>query len=818
MDPVEFENEKKVVLAEIEGDAANPSYILKYYMDSRLFPDAPYRNDPAGSIPVVKDATVSQMKDIQSHYYIPQNAALFVGGDVNPDEVYKLVERIYGTWSNNNNPPPPKAPKQNSSPFSTVQYAVMPYDKMPAQMAQVLVRFRAPDTDFEIQDTYTADYLHFLISEPDGIFKKELSEDETLAIPSVDYIDGSYTTVRASGIFEFFAGLLSPEDNLPQRIDRLLERIQGELLPAVADNAELYAKSKKDDVVGHIVNEDLRTAQTAKGLLSSISFWWCASSPEYYYSYNKKMADVSQKDMKSFVDKYFTDKKPLVTILINPQVYSSIKESADKAGWEEISSQNAFWWKNEKFAPDKAKIEALKALPVAKVEEAYKPLDNKENQNVKFSEDIDKLYLDNGIPVFIRRNPNSDVDSVSIAVKGGVERLTKETSGLENALFTMMSKSSASYDFDTRHVICYNASCQIQGDSKLSGSSLSMDVVHPHLYDTLPLLVDGFLNPDYEERVYDIVMHDFRQNVQNTLNSPSHLLNYEMIKTVYEGHPYEARSVVTVDSIDNITIENMKALHKRLLDPKYIFVVVVIKDDASKVVEELNKTLGKLGPAEKSEVLFKDIPPLRITGEPVVISHSSAKGSGNVMRAFASPSNTEHDYIPAALASSIYSDIMFNVVRERRGVCYTPYSTITGSKGAVGYESLFSLSDYQNFVSAMNEARAVMIRGEVIDSLAPDGSYIYSPIQNKLNGYKNKFINSTFESRQESEDIAEALVYNELQFGDIHYSEKQLSQAEQTGASEVLSVFKKYWQDAPSRWFVIVGPGDVDIINSTFKN
>ncbi|MBQ4024852.1 MAG: insulinase family protein, partial [Treponema sp.] len=99
----ELEKEKKVVLSEIQGGLAEPGTIFSNYLISNLFPDEPYRLSPSGSADVVKDASVLQLRALQNKYYIPKNAALFVGGDIDEKEALNLIEKIWGSWSNNGN-------------------------------------------------------------------------------------------------------------------------------------------------------------------------------------------------------------------------------------------------------------------------------------------------------------------------------------------------------------------------------------------------------------------------------------------------------------------------------------------------------------------------------------------------------------------------------------------------------------------------------------------------------------------------------------------------------------------------------------------
>ncbi|MBQ9538619.1 MAG: insulinase family protein [Treponema sp.] len=183
MDPKEFESEKKVVLSEIEGGQADPGTIVSNYLRTRLFPEAPYHADPAGSSEVVRNATIEQMRDMQSKYYIPCNAALFVGGDIKGAEVQALVKKIWGSWTNNGNKAPSAPAKQSDSPFSKVKYAIMPYDKVTEQIADVEIFFRGPDAEYDLSDIYAGDYLEQLMEDPDGTYAQSLVADSELEIP-----------------------------------------------------------------------------------------------------------------------------------------------------------------------------------------------------------------------------------------------------------------------------------------------------------------------------------------------------------------------------------------------------------------------------------------------------------------------------------------------------------------------------------------------------------------------------------------------------------------------------------------------------------
>lgn len=808
MDKDEFENEKKVVLAEIEGSAADPSSLYRDYVFLNLFPNAPYRTDAGGSFTAVRNATVEQMYAMQARYYIPANSALFVGGDVNPEEVYKLVNKIYGDWSNNGNAAPLPPPQQDVNPIKEVKYAVMPYEQLSPYMAILDVMWRGPDADFAVNDTYAADYLVNLLADPEGTFKTSMVQNPMLGIPDVDYVSGSYGTSRASGYYAFEGIILSPEQAITERADAFVDQIRTSLND-IAQDRNLYSRAKVNSIVQQLKDSDIRVAETAEGLLSNLRFWWVSTSPEYYYNYNKNIGKVTQRDVQSHVEKYFGGtQEPLVLVMVNPAIYEATKAEFAAKGYDVVTEMDCTWWKLDQFAPNPANI--AKASAPVKTAPIYHPQERGTSSKETTSAKIDTYYLANGIPVYVQKQSGAKVDSVYIGVRGGVEHLTVETSGLEQALFTMMAKSSTGYSLADRQALSFTTGSAINVWSKMSGSAIGLNVLDSYLDKMLPAFIDGFINPDFDASVYENLMTDYMQSLQTMMNDPSSLLDYEMTNAIYSGHPYEVRPNVTPDSYEQITIENMQNLHTQLLaNTNEIVVVAAGNVDGRRLVRELNKTLGRLPKSSAEKYVPAEVPPVTIPGgEPVVLTHPYAAGTGFVSRVFASPANSAPDYIAAALAGDVYSDILFNVVRERHGACYTPYSYVSGSRAPIGMEYLYRLSDFENFATYLAEARDYMLNNQIIKGLNEDGSYNFVSLEDTLESYINSYITSTYASLAHVDDVAGEILYNLLQFDDLEHDAKVMETVKNITTQEILDAFRKYWIDGESQWFVITGPED----------
>lgn len=342
MDKTEFENEKKVVISEIQGNENNSSKIVSSAISKKLFNQAPWKMDPSGSVKNVENATIKQLKQIKDKYYIPNNSALFVGGDVNPEEVYKLVKKIYGSWKKGKNPF-----EKDNVPFGklyNISYNVMPYEKISNDLAQITIDFRGSDAEFDREDTYKADVLTNVLSSPYSIYKQTIVNDPLLMVNDVDYVWSSYVTRRQCGVLSFGCIVVNSIQSLAERALYFYES----LYPLLAQNITLLTVNDFIKVNQQIKDSSIFEKETAEKLLSVLRFWWICADADYYYNYLENIGKVSKQDLSTFIDKYVYNNKPVITVLVNPSVYEKTKQEFDSFNFEQITSENGFWWKDEK--------------------------------------------------------------------------------------------------------------------------------------------------------------------------------------------------------------------------------------------------------------------------------------------------------------------------------------------------------------------------------------------------------------------------------------------------------------------------------------
>src|SRR5437660_10538447 len=171
-DDGEFERERQVVIGEIDRNESEPGYYLNREMNDRLFYKYPSRKNALGNRQTVAGATTAMMRLIQGRYYVPNNSALVVTGDVQAEDVYKMAPEFFGEW--------PRREKDPFAEFPMVEHPPLPKSdggiiKQPVTNVLLEIGWQGPSIGKDDAATYAADTFSFIMQQPDSRFQRNLA-------------------------------------------------------------------------------------------------------------------------------------------------------------------------------------------------------------------------------------------------------------------------------------------------------------------------------------------------------------------------------------------------------------------------------------------------------------------------------------------------------------------------------------------------------------------------------------------------------------------------------------------------------------------
>jgi zinc protease len=307
-DESEFQQEIQVVLGELDRQQSEPGYYLERTMMDKLFYKYPSRKNPGGTRETVATATTEKMRLIQSRYYVPNNSALIVSGNVEPAKVFALAEQLFRDW------------KRGEDPF--VKYPMVEHPPLPKsegifvnqELDNVIVQigWHGPSIGKDNASTYAADVFSFIVEQPDSRFQRALI-DSGLAVAA----DVHYYTQRNVGPIRIT--MVTTPDKAKAAVAALYNEISHFNDPTYFTDEEL-ANAKT-----LVEARDLMMREKLSDYSHILGFWWSSTGTDYYSGYYDNLRAIKRADINKYISSYMLGKPHIGLTMLSPAAQTASK-------------------------------------------------------------------------------------------------------------------------------------------------------------------------------------------------------------------------------------------------------------------------------------------------------------------------------------------------------------------------------------------------------------------------------------------------------------------------------------------------------------
>ena len=303
----DIRHERQVVLGEYDRAESNPYFALNTAVGRKLWRDAWPRKNTLGDRLVIAGTTAGQMRDIQREYYVPNNAALIVAGDVIPARVFALAARIFGDWTPQRDPfrihpVPPVAPLLSDDAVIIEQ---------PVAAVLITRAWLGPSASKDPPATYAADVVSDILNQPQSSFQANLVDSGLWQWVLVNY----YTLDQTGPI------TISGETT-PGHVRAALAALDSEI--AQLSNPNYFTRSSIEAIKQQRVSGTAFGVERASGFAHQVGFWWAVTGLDYLLGYVDNMARQSRSDLRSYVVKYIVDRPHVTGVLLSREERKAI--------------------------------------------------------------------------------------------------------------------------------------------------------------------------------------------------------------------------------------------------------------------------------------------------------------------------------------------------------------------------------------------------------------------------------------------------------------------------------------------------------------
>jgi zinc protease len=303
----ELERERAVVIGEYDRDESNPFFSFQNETGKALWGSAWSRKDPLGERSVILSTTPDKMRFIQQRYYVPNNTALIVTGDVTTERALALAAQTLGDW------------KRAPDPFVTDPIPPTPILQKdtalivdgPIGAAFLQLQWDGPSARRDVAATYAADVFSDVLNAPGSKFQTRLVESGLFESLGVNY----YTLNQVGPIT--IAGQVRPE-KLKEALAALDDELRKVVEPGYITPQEL------EDTKQHRIVDAMFQLERSSGFANQLAFWWAVTGLDYFYGYVDTMAKQSPEDLRRYATTYILGKPRVVSVLLPAEAHASL--------------------------------------------------------------------------------------------------------------------------------------------------------------------------------------------------------------------------------------------------------------------------------------------------------------------------------------------------------------------------------------------------------------------------------------------------------------------------------------------------------------
>jgi len=297
----ELVKERPVVIGEYDRNEANPYYLLYRAVNKKVWWKYYSRKNALGERDVILSATTQKMQTIQNKFYIPNNSALILAGDVTPEEGFNLASKVFSSWKRGpdpfkDNPIPehPPIPKIDSVAISA-----------PVNAVSILMEWEGPSVTKDPKATYAADILSFILRQKTSKFYQNLVES------GLSYgVDLSYQTLAHTGPIALNAQ--TSAENYKKLLDAIQKELQDMSSPSYFTDEQL-ANAKTI-----LATDEEYSRERPSQFAHTVGFWWAVAGLDYYLNYLENSAKVTRKDISDYLNTYVIGKPYILGTLLSP--------------------------------------------------------------------------------------------------------------------------------------------------------------------------------------------------------------------------------------------------------------------------------------------------------------------------------------------------------------------------------------------------------------------------------------------------------------------------------------------------------------------
>jgi len=667
-----FANQQNVVQNEKRQSYDNRPYGYNSWLIAKnLYPEGhPYSWTVIGEMEDLFNATVDDVKAFHSKFYVPNNTTVVLAGDFESEDVKPLVEKYFGEI-----PAGEKVEDMEPQRVTLAETKKLYHEDNFAKTPQLTMIW--PTVEEFSDDSYALNLLSQVLgSGKKSPFYRIIVKDKKLA-PRAGVYNGA---MELAGQFT-----VSVNANAGTSL--------ADVENAVFDAFKLFEEEgiTEKDLEKHKAGLETQFYNGISSVLDK-SFQLAmysefTGSPSYIEQDIEKIKAVTIDDVNRVYEQYIKGKPYLATSFVPKGQVDLIAANSVDAGIEEENVSNA----TEVDQTAIAEEEVIEKTP-ASFDRSVEPAKGPEPEIT-----VPGVWTDetaNGIKVYGIEQDELPLIQYSILIDGGHILEPKEKAGVANFLASMLTEGTATKTPEELEEEIDLLGANINVYSGTENMGVTVNCLTRNYEKTLALVEEMLLQPRWDEEQFDLIKLRMINNIKRNQASPDYLAMLAFDKLVYgEDNILSVPGTGTIESIESITMDDLKDFYSKALSPSVARMHVVGKINQERVMSGLGDLVANWKPVD---IVFPtiDVPQLPEKSTIYFVDVPGAKQSVINIGHYAIP-RTSDDFEPATVINyklgGSFNGIVNLILREEKGYTYGARTNFSGGKNYGTFEASSSV-------------------------------------------------------------------------------------------------------------------------------
>ena len=639
-------------------------------LDAALFPHHPYGTQTVlGTQEHLKNPSITNVKNYHKTYYVPNNMAICLSGDLNPDEVIATIDKYFGDMQPNKNLPKLKFQPEEpiSEPIVREVYGL--------EAANVQMGWRLPGTSSDPNDV--AQIASAILNNGQaGLIDLDLNQQQKVLSAYGGYAgQPDYSTFIVGGNPKAGQSLEEVRDLLLDEVAKLRSGdFDEELIQASINNFKLYRMKELE-------SNNSRADLYVQSFIAGTN--WADEVAQL-----ERMSKITKQDVIDWANKY-----------LGPESYAIVfKREGEDKNVQKIAAP--------KITPIVTNRDKQSAFLTQIQNSEVKPT---EPVFVNYQNDMSQFDVREGIHVLYKKNDLNDIFTLNYIFDTGFEN----DPALELAFIYLSYLGTEAMSAEQIASEMYDIACSFSLRAGSNTSTISISGLSENMPRAMEI-VEGLINGAVAD---EAILENLKQDLIKSRADAklSQAKNFSALQTyLIYGKEFIRRATLTNEQLQALGSEELIARVRDLMSKQHevLYYGPMTQDEARTSLADHHKPAAVLTP------LKKHYPKKQLTEQNRVIL---AQYDANQLYYFQYSNRGEGFDVTNDPGITLYNEyfggsmnsICFQEMREARGLAYTASAWLASPSFA---DDSYS---YISFIATQNDKMQTAVKAfdEIINQM-----------------------------------------------------------------------------------------------------